>query len=358
MRTAVVADLHLGSPTSVLATASGRERLVGELARADRVVLLGDTLSLRGRPLGDALSAAQPFFDALGEALGERALVIVPGNHDHRLAELLADDSSLSGDSLARSRPWSGENGLLGSLCRSFDRADVTISYPGVWIRPDVYATHGHYLDCHVLMPRVDSVMSRVMPAIAARVPARVASPADYEALLAPLYAFLYARAQTANQTATNLPPAVRLLHAAKARVWGYAEGNGRPRLAAAGALAMAGAAAGPAAVLRRAVPPRLATAALGGMAEVVSRLEIRADHVIFGHTHRPGPLEGEEDEWRAPGGARLHNPGSWAYASILIGNAGERDPYWPGRVLIVESEGAPTLGPVLPDRDTVLGAA
>lgn len=351
MRTAVVADLHLGSPTSVLANAAGRELLVAELARADRVVLLGDTLSLRGRPLGDVLEAAQPFFDALGEALGDGALVVVPGNHDHRLAELLADDPSPPADPLARSLALPRGKGLLSTLCRSLERADVTVAYPGVWIRPDVYATHGHYLDCHALMPRVDSVMSRVMPTIAARVPASGASPADYEALLAPVYAFLYARAQTTESPKPT--PAARLLHAARARAWGYAEGNGRPPV---GALALAGLAAGPAAVLRRAIPPRLAASALSGMAEVVSRLDIRADHVVFGHTHRPGPLEGEE--WCLPGGGHLHNPGSWAYASILIGRAGERDPYWPGRVVTVESEGAPMLSPVLPDRETVLEAA
>lgn len=355
MRTAVVADLHMGSPTSVLASAAGRELLVAELARADQVVLLGDTLSLRGRPVGDALSEAQPFFDALGEALGDRALVIVPGNHDHKLAEELSLDTSPSADPLSRSLAWPGGNGLLGTLCRSFGRADVTLAYPGVWIRPDVYATHGHYLDCHALMPRVDSILSRVMPVIAARVPATGASPADYEALLAPLYAFLYARAQTADGTTLPLP--VRLLRAAKAHAWGYAESNGRARIAsAAGALALVGLSAGPAAALRYAVPPRLAAAALAGMAEVVSRLGVRADHVIFGHTHRAGPLPGEE--WRLPGGTGMHNPGSWAYASILVGRAGDRDPYWPGRVITVESDGPPTLGPVLPDPETVLGVA
>ena len=25
----------------------------------------------------------------------------------------------------------------------------VQLAYPGVWLRDDVYATHGHYLDCH-----------------------------------------------------------------------------------------------------------------------------------------------------------------------------------------------------------------
>ena len=27
------------------------------------------------------------------------------------------------------------------------------LAYPGVWLRPDVYATHGHYVDLHITVP-------------------------------------------------------------------------------------------------------------------------------------------------------------------------------------------------------------
>ena len=54
-------------------------------------------VELRDLPLGAALDSARPFFEELGEALGEREVMIVPGNHDHRLAEPLLDRLSLAG---------------------------------------------------------------------------------------------------------------------------------------------------------------------------------------------------------------------------------------------------------------------
>ena len=93
MRTAIVSDLHLGAASGedVLRDAGVRRLLLEEIAGADRVVLLGDVVELRDLPLGVALDAARPFFEELGEALGEREVTIVPGNHDHRLAEPLLD---------------------------------------------------------------------------------------------------------------------------------------------------------------------------------------------------------------------------------------------------------------------------
>ena len=64
---------------------------------------------------------------------------------------------------------------------------------------------------------------------------------------------------------------------------------------------------------------------------------------MIFGHTHRRGPLDGDDHaEWIAPGGAVVHNTGSWVSEPWLVGTAGARSPYWPGGVLIVEDEGPP----------------
>ncbi len=98
MRTAIVSDLHLGltSGGDVLRDPGVRGVLLEEIAGADRVVLLGDVVELRERPLGPALDSARPFFEALGERLGEREVTIVPGNHDHRFAEPLLDDLSLA----------------------------------------------------------------------------------------------------------------------------------------------------------------------------------------------------------------------------------------------------------------------
>ena len=59
-------------------------------------------------------------------------------------------------------------------------------------------------------------------------------------------------------------------------------------------------------------------------MCRVVERLGIDADWVIYGHTHRTGPLPGEGD-WRAPTGARLINCGAWTWAPQLA--VGQRGP-------------------------------
>jgi hypothetical protein len=71
--------------------------------------------------------------------------------------------------------------------------------------------------------------------------------------------------------------------------------------------------------------------------------LEIDAEHVIFGHTHRAGPL-GDDDpsEWRAPGGTALHNSGCWVHESTFSGAAGAASPYWPGGAIRVDDDGAP----------------
>ncbi|MGH2987841.1 MAG: metallophosphoesterase, partial [Solirubrobacterales bacterium] len=89
MRTVVVSDLHLGlgSGADLLRRARFREPLIAELEGVDRLILLGDVLELRDRPLAEALELARPFFDELGSAIGTGRVVLVPGNHDHAFAE-------------------------------------------------------------------------------------------------------------------------------------------------------------------------------------------------------------------------------------------------------------------------------
>jgi hypothetical protein len=77
-------------------------------------------------------------------------------------------------------------------------------------------------------------------------------------------------------------------------------------------------------------------------MGEVIHRLGIEATHVVFGHTHRRGPLDGEY-AWRTGTGTGLLNSGSWTYLSGLIGSAtAEESPYWPGTVVEVDAERPP----------------
>jgi hypothetical protein len=75
------------------------------------------------------------------------------------------------------------------------------------------------------------------------------------------------------------------------------------------------------------------------------------AAHVVFGHTHRPGPLAGDESaEWTTPSGTRLWNSGSWTVEVGFIHGGGVRSPYWPGTLVHVDAEGAPRLENVLHD--------
>jgi hypothetical protein len=85
-----------------------------------------------------------------------------------------------------------------------------------------------------------------------------------------------------------------------------------------------------------------IAKAGVAAMAEVVRRLKIDARWVLYGHTHRRGPLPGEDD-WEF-GKTRLLNTGSWVHAATLLGPTAERSGYWPGTVAIVGESGAPEL--------------
>jgi hypothetical protein len=229
----------------------------------------------------------------------------------------------------------------------------VTLAYPGTWLRPDVYATHGHYLDCHSLVPRIESVAARAMARIAGGPPRDGAAPGDYEALLAPLYGFAYGRAQAATAADGARSPAARVRDGLVDNGWArLVRGSRSPRSlllgSAVGALALA-AVARPGSPVRGAFTPEgVSRAGLAAMGALVARLAIPAEHVVFGHIHRAGPLAGEGGEWSAPGAPRLHNPGSWMYVPELIGPAAEHDPYWPGHMIMVGADGPPRLRSVL----------
>jgi hypothetical protein len=84
-------------------------------------------------------------------------------------------------------------------------------------------------------------------------------------------------------------------------------------------------------------------------MREVVETLVPGAAHVIFGHTHRPGPLQGDDERlWTAATGTRLWNSGSWCHEPAFVGPPGRRGPYWPGTVVRLGDSGPPEVGNVL----------
>jgi hypothetical protein len=97
----------------------------------------------------------------------------------------------------------------------------------------------------------------------------------------------------------------------------------------------------------------RLRQSGLEGMRELAAALEIGAREIVYGHTHRPGPLPSDR-EW-FPG---LFNTGSWLYEPNLLTTAAE-SPYWPGCVLFIDGDKPPELRRLLLDRShEQLGAA
>jgi hypothetical protein len=96
---------------------------------------------------------------------------------------------------------------------------------------------------------------------------------------------------------------------------------------------------------------PELRRASLAAFGEVCDRLALRARYVIFGHTHRPGPLPRDDGAlWRA-GNSALLNAGNWVYERQFVAGPPARSPYWPGTCILVPDTGAPELRSLLKDR-------
>jgi UDP-2,3-diacylglucosamine pyrophosphatase LpxH len=356
VRTAIVSDLHLGalSGRDVLRLPEPRERLVAALRGADRVVALGDLLELREQPLARVLESAAPALAGLAEACRGKELVVVPGNHDHHLAQSFLDrlrleDAELGLEQRAQAR---GHPGLLGRLAELLEGVELFLAYPGLWLREDAYATHGHQVDVHMTVPRPEPIMASAMRRVTLR--RAPASPADYEAIVDPIYSLMHSIAQTPSHGT------LKRTGGASRSVWRVVNGDGRggrlaslavSRLAVpAGVLALNAAGFGP---FRPQISgEELRDSGLRAMSAAVEALGVRAEHVLFGHTHRPWPLPGRDGDWRTPSGALLHNTGSWYHEGSLISADGEQSPYWPGAVTWLDDEGPPRLENALRDVD------
>jgi Calcineurin-like phosphoesterase len=354
MRTLVVSDLHLGAASGedVLRQGELRETLLERVAEADRLVLLGDTLELRDRPQRDAAEIAGGFFADVGRALGaDGQLVLAAGNHDHGLVagwldgRLLTEPAGFLG--LEQRFAPADAGPLAAALAERAAPARTTIGYPGLWLRDDVYAIHGHYSDLHTTVPTFERLAAGAMARWVVRLPEHGASPDDYEAVLAPMYAWLHAVTQRASHSA------VRHGAGASARVWVALSDSGggvsRLRRAALGGgyVAAIGAlnALGLGPLERDLRGGALRRGSLRGMREALRRLGVSAPHVVFGHSHRPGPLPGDDPaEWVTAAGGRLHNTGSWVYQPHFLGDGPADSPYWPGTAVLVEDAGPPRL--------------
>ena len=353
MRTLVISDLHLGvrSGVDVLARPEALDVLCSRLHGVDRLVLLGDTLELRHGPARDALARAEPVMRAIGDALGASGeVVVVAGNHDHPIVAGWLDwrgrreepaPLGLDERVAPHHASWIAKR-LAGWL----SPASVELAYPGLWLRDDVYATHGHYLDAHCVIPTLEVLSGRVMARMVGEVP-RHASAEDYEAVLAPVYGWIHASAQRAGRSRRSAGggSAIGVWHALEGD-----DGRGRPRRAALRAGFRGVVAAANRAGLGPVQPvlsgPALRSAGLAALAEVTGRLGLKPAHLVFGHTHRTGILPRDQPaEWRTPSGTRLHNAGCWVYETHFMGRLPRGEsPYWPGGAIALDDGGPPRL--------------
>jgi hypothetical protein len=353
MRTAIISDTHLGSGNG--SDLLGRERFVETLVEAlegsDRLVLLGDTIELRDLPIERALDTARPFFERVGAALDGGEVVLVPGNHDHRLLghwlERVRDGSA----EVSLDEEVSSPHPVVGRLEEWLGGASLTLRYPGVWIRDDVFATHGHYLDSHITLPTVERLSIATVDRIGGRPTGVRSAPQDYEKVHAPIYDLLFDLAQGARN-----PQAQGTDGAPSMRIWemiGGASGRARNwrgrllRSAVIPATLRGFERAGFGSFGRDFSAAEIGRSGVEAMHVVVERLGIDAEHVIFGHIHRRGALPGEDGiaatdpEWERRG-TTLHNTGCWIYSPTMLGRSSVQSPFWPGRIVFVNDTGPP----------------
>ena len=366
VRTAIVSDLHLGAAndSDMLRRREALDVLLGGISGSDRLVLLGDVIELRDRPLGEAIELAVPVLEEIAEAV-DGDLVLVPGNHDHRLVSGWLEQRALAGRRPLRLADRARIDAWPASALRdALGDVEWRISYPGLWVRDDVYATHGHYLDRHLTIPTFERLGLALVERTLGLSPAlpdplddpdhqpEPDSPDDYERITAPIYAFLFALAQAG-------PLSGHPGGTPSKRVWDALSGGdsaaGKIRGWLLGSVALPGAVGvanrlglGP--VRADLSPGAITRAGVSAMGEVVERLRIDARHVVFGHTHRRGPMPGE-DEWRREDrGPSLWNAGSWVHSPSLLRSRADNSPYWPGTVVFVDEEGAPRMEHLLDD--------
>ena len=351
MLTAIVSDLHLGtrSGADIARKPEVREQMLAALAEADRLVLLGDLLELREAPASAVLDLAEPFLAALGEACAGKEVVIVPGNHDYELIAPALEETRLdSGGPLGTAAAFPVESGALSrAVAGLLKGATVSFAYPGIWLREDVYATHGHYLDVHLTVPRVECLLASAAARTAGMRRDDVRSPEDHEAALAPIYALAHSLAQRRDERPVTHGSSL------SRSIYGRSNGAGPVGFA----IGRIGIPAAVAAINAAGLGPfradisavELGRAGLRAMGEVVRRTGVEAEHVIFGHTHRVGPLERDSEDWTLPGGTQLHNTGTWLHEDVFLGEVRDaRNPYYPGWVTYVRDEGPPELRNVL----------
>ncbi len=316
-RTLVISDFHLGGRLrhGVLTRPAPLARLLEAVRQADRLVLLGDIVELVEGRSRAAMEVAGPVLRAIGEALGpEREVVLVPGNHDgplvrpwiRRTAPLLTNETAVPLDATP----------ALARVTEELAPARVRVSYPGLWLSERVWATHGHYLDQH-LMPESAVGIGR---GSLRRLPVDEATPMDYE---------VGRRISLSRATGWVPKPVATLLDDIAELIRASTMPRVRRRLLTERHAPLISA------VLR----VQMNRASMPALARVVHRLGVPADFVVFGHVHRLGPLAADDPQkWEGPQGSpRILNTGSWLYEPLLLHRAKPPNPYWPGGAVLLE---------------------
>jgi hypothetical protein len=354
VRTLVVSDLHFGTIAGVdlLRRAAVRETLIERLDRdIDRLVVLGDCLEFRETPVAHAVEHAIPFLREVGQVVDE--IILAGGNHDHQLVGGWTEQFT-EPLGLEHRIPPADAGPIPHRLADAAKPARLELTYPGIWLREDVYGHHGHYLDLHTTVPTIERLAAGSMSRLISPIPQHGAVPADYEAALAPLYAWMFALAQWSKDSVA------RAGSKSSSRAWSALAGPGR-RKQPVRALALTAALRTGTAAFNRAgvgpLNPRLSGAVLRqgslyGIGDAMRRLGVDAPYVLFGHTHRSGPWPVDDPaEWITPTGSQLMNTGSWVYQRHFLGNGSGDGPYWPGTAIVVDESGPPRLERLLADR-------
>lgn len=319
-RTLIVSDLHLGTRLhrDVLRRPIALEALLDAVAAADRLVLLGDTVELTEARPREAMEVAVPILREFARRLGpEGEVVLVPGNHDRPLVRdwLRHNAAALPVDGIvpAHASP------ALELVVEALAPARVDLRYPGTWLGDATYATHGHYLDKHLLPVSPFGLFRRL-----GRHP-RPATVAEYEH---------GPHVTGVESLLTSFLP--RHVAALIDDLIGGLRGVAMAAIPSVTRLSLVRHVGGP--VGARALSLQMRRSAIPALLHVLRRMEVDARTIVFGHVHRLGPLGGDDPApWGTDDGPRILNTGSWIWEPLLLYRASPPHPYWPGGAVVID---------------------
>ena len=380
MATAILSDLHLGAAhgDDLLRYPFFCDLLREQLDGVDHVVLLGDILDLRFQQLEIALQLAMPFLAMLGEVLSKAKhprVTYIPGNHDHhyasRLIEAEQEQAIDSGEPYTFKHVVAPRDFFLSRQLARLIGGNVEVKFTYFYdtiasSEGSIFLIHGHYLDLHI-----DAGPARLLSLLQASIAAagqsvEALSPDLYEAILRPQYELLHWIGQSpgGGQIQSRIyerlrgggvPPNTRLRQIRRAALNRAASVGGKVGVALAemvanrlvkGGLSLTSPA-------RDAQVEQTISAFSLSLEELDAYLPSTAKYVIFGHTHRPGPLESIDapERWTV----KMHgqdiqvmNSGSWLYDAGKARRPDYRPQRWPGTFILIPDRGQPQLVEVL----------